>query len=126
MVKILGIAVAGGFGALSRYGLHAVVSRFAGESFPWGTLVVNVLGCFLLGLLAELGQYRYHWSAEWRLIAFTGFMGSFTTFSTFALDTGGFMRTHQYGLALANLLAHNVIGVAALLGGLALARQFTS
>lgn len=118
MTKILLVAVAGGAGALARYGLGSAVQRWSGLSFPVGTLAVNVVGCFFFGLLAGLAEQRLPMSKETELILFTGFMGAFTTFSTYAFHTGLFLHEKQWGFALLNLCAHNVGGVVVLLTGL--------
>ena len=97
------LAVFGSIGTLARYGLQGVVQNRAGSTFPAGTLMVNLLGCFLLG---GLGQYSFtHMSvpADWRVGLTVGFFGAFTTFSTFSwetvhlLDDGDWMRALLYG-----------------------------
>jgi fluoride exporter len=120
--KILFMALAGAFGTLARAGLTSVVQRALGARFPWGTLVVNITGCFLFGLLYVLIAERAKSIDATRLIVLTGFMGAFTTFSTYAFDVGTLARSGRELAALANFTAQNGIGIAALLGGLALGR----
>lgn len=122
LYKLILIAAAGGLGALARYGLGGLVHRIWDASFPWGTLVVNLSGCFFFALFWALAEQRLAISLEARLMVLTGFMGSFTTFSTFIFETGMFMRDGQWVMALANLVAQNLMGLVALLLGFAVAR----
>ena len=122
MQNLLWIAAAGGMGALARYGLGGLVQRLWGFSFPWGTFAVNIAGCFLFGLVWALAESRFAISGQVRLIVLTGFMGSFTTFSTFVFESGMLLRDGQYLYALANMIGQNLVGLVALFLGLALAR----
>ena len=81
------LAAAGAAGTLARFTLSGLVQRFAGGSFPWGTLVVNLTGCFLYGLLLALAERRMDLDPNIRRIVFVGFMGAFTTFSSLISDT---------------------------------------
>ncbi len=121
--KFVWMALAGGLGALARYGLSGLVYRINGVSFPWGTVVVNISGCFIAGLLWALFEYRLQISAETRLIVMVGLMGAFTTFSTFVLETGELLRQAQYVLAAGNIILQNGLGVVALFAGIALGRM---
>ncbi len=122
MQKFLWLALAGALGTLTRYGLAGFVHRINGVSFPWGTLTVNVAGCFLAGLLWTLFESRWTVSGEVRLIVLVGFMGAFTTFSAFILETGELMRSSEWLFAAANLVLQNGVGLAALYTGAALGR----
>ena len=122
MQKLLLLAVAGGFGALSRYGLAGLVQRWTGSIFPWGTAVVNVVGCFLFGLLWVAMEERFALSSETRVIVLTGFMGAFTTFSTYMFETQRMLEDSQYLAAFGNLGLQNVLGLAAVILGLALGK----
>jgi CrcB protein len=84
---LLWIAVAGAAGALARYGLSGLAHVLFGARLPWGTLAVNLTGCFLLGLLSELAARTGWVSAELRTAVAIGFLGSLTTFSTFGLES---------------------------------------
>jgi CrcB protein len=86
-VRSLWIAVAGSAGALSRYQLEGLVSRNVRGAFPWGTLVVNVSGCFVLGLLFTVLTERFLPHPDLRAALTVGFLGAYTTFSTFAFET---------------------------------------
>ena len=119
--KLLLIAVAGGLGALARYGLAGLVQRITNGEFPWGTAVVNVTGCLLFGVLwAVMVESRLSISGETRAIILVGFMGSFTTFSTFAFETSQMLRDAQWLWAAVNVAGHNVAGIVALFLGLAI------
>ena len=87
MMQALAIAIGGALGALSRYLMYIVVHRYATLSFPYGILTVNLVGCFLMGLIAPILIDRLLMSSIWRQILLVGFLGSFTTFSTFTWDT---------------------------------------
>jgi CrcB protein len=121
--RLLLIAAAGAVGTLSRYGLAFVVQRWCGAGFPWGTLAVNVSGCFLFGLVWTFAEDRLLISPATRIIVLVGFMGAFTTFSTFAYETAEFLRDAQWLLAAANVIAQNFIGVAAVILGFAVGRS---
>jgi fluoride exporter len=96
-----------------------LVDRFCGANLPWGTLVVNVLGCFLFGILWSITEQRLPGSLQQRLIVLTGFMGAFTTFSTFAHESGRFLHSARYGLAIGHFAAHNLLGITAMFLGYA-------
>lgn len=121
--NLLWLAGAGTLGTLSRYGLAGLVQRWAGAAFPWGTLVVNVAGCFAAGLLWMLAETRLALSATVRTAALIGFLGAFTTFSAFMLETGQLVRDAQWLRASLNILLQNGIGLIALLAGFAVARR---
>jgi CrcB protein len=120
--KLLLIAVAGGLGALARYGLSGVVLRATGAGFPYGTLVVNILGCFLFGLVWALAAERMAIGPEARTILLVGFLGSFTTFSTFIFESHWLLADARWVWAVANLVAMNVVGLGLFVAGLALGR----
>ena len=120
--KLLLLALAGALGTLARYGAAGIVQRIHGTSFPWGTLAVNLTGCFLAGLIWTLSESRWPLSGETRTVILVGFMGAFTTFSAFILESGELLRSAEWMQALANLTMQNVLGFAALFVGIALAR----
>lgn len=121
--KLAWIALAGALGTLSRYGLAGLVHRLNGAAFPWGTLAVNLAGCFLAGLLWELFENRWPVSAETRVVVLVGFMGAFTTFSAFILETGNLLRASEWISAAANMALQNGFGMLALFAGVALGRM---
>ena len=80
------VAIGGAIGSLLRYYVGLGSLRLMGPGFPWGTLIVNVVGCFIIGVFAEMIMRRFNASVELRLLLITGFLGGFTTFSAFSLD----------------------------------------
>lgn len=122
--KLVLIALAGACGTLARYWLSGVVYGVAGRDFPWGTAAANILGCFLFGLIWELAEGRVFLRSEARAIILTGFMGAFTTFSTFVFESAGFLEDGRYLPCLANVAFQTVLGFAAMFGGLSLGRLF--
>lgn len=116
-MKIVCVLLGGSLGALARYGVSLGAARLCGASFPWGTLAVNLVGCFLIGLAFALGE-RSILSPSFRLFLVTGFLGALTTFSTFAMESVGFMRDGLGGPALWNVVANNVGGLLLVLLGL--------
>jgi fluoride exporter len=120
--KLVLLAVAGALGTLARYGLSGLVHRGGGTLFPWGTLAVNVLGCFLAGLLWSLFESRWPVTSETRTVVLVGFMGAFTTFSAYILETGAMVQSAEWLPALGNIALQNGLGFAALFTGAALAR----
>jgi len=124
LLKVAWIALAGSLGALARYGATGAVQRLLGEEFPWGTLVVNALGCFAFGMVWALAEDRLVISGETRFILLTGFLGAFTTFSTFAFETSDMLRDSQWMLAAANLGGQNLLGLLCVFLGFAASRLF--
>ena len=120
--KLVLLAMAGGMGALARYGLSGFIQKISGMSFPWGTVIVNLTGCFLAGLLWSLFENRWNVSGETRTVVLVGFMGAFSTFSTFIFETGDLLRSAQWMYAAANLTIQNGIGLLALFTGMAFGR----
>ena len=113
MFKILMITGGGGAGAVCRYLLAAGTQKLTGSGFPAGTLTVNVIGCFFLGLLGCLLAGPFLVREEYRMAVLVGFLGGFTTFSTFGLETFSLLNDGQRGLALANIFLSNGLGLAA-------------
>lgn len=105
---------AGGFlGALARYGLTLLVQRQVPLStFPFGTLAVNLLGCFAIGIFAGLIEARQLFGPEFRMFALIGVLGGFTTFSTFGYETFVMVRDADYIRAVANVGVHVIVGLA--------------
>ena len=120
--KLLLLALAGACGTLSRYGLVSFVHRISPGSFPLGTLTVNLAGCFVTGWLWSLFENRWPVSGETRILVLVGFMGAFTTFSAYVLETGEFLRASQWLEAAGNILLQNTLGFTALIFGAALGR----
>ena len=110
MIKLGLIFIAGGIGTVARYALSGFVYQLFGVRFPYGTLVVNVLGCFLIGFLAAVAESKFLLSPNMRLFLMAGFVGAFTTFSTFIFETVVLMKDGQVILALTNVFLSVLIG----------------
>ncbi len=122
---VLLVAAGGAAGAVSRYGVSVILLRLLGSGFPWGTLAVNVLGCLALGGLLELAAVSDELTRGARLALGTGFLGAFTTFSTFGVETLRLAEADGAGWAAANIAANVVIGLVAAWAGVLLARHLT-
>ncbi|HIJ90459.1 MAG: CrcB family protein [Desulfobulbaceae bacterium] len=120
--KMIYLAVAGACGTLARYGLSGLVQRVAGISFPWGTVSVNALGCLLFGLVWTLTSERFLGTGELRIVVLTGFMGAFTTFSTYMAETGHLFADGEHWYGLGNILLQNGVGLVLFFVGMALGR----
>jgi len=115
---LLGLVVAGGCGALLRYEVELGVRRRLGPPFPYGTLLINVTGSFLLGLLTGLAEHHGVATGVVTVLG-TGLLGAYTTFSTFAYDTVGLAERGRSGAAVANIGVSLVLGLGAAALGLA-------
>ena len=122
MVAVLLIGVGGFAGAIARYLVDGRVSVLTGGSLPWGTFIVNVSGSFGVGLLFALVMERAALPAELRGPLMIGFIGAYTTFSTLALESWRMIEDGAWLYAGANLLGSIVVGLAAVIGGIALGR----
>ena len=123
MNKLLLVFIGGGIGASTRYGTTLLAGKWFGTGFPWGTLIVNLSGCFLIGIILGLAEKSNLVQPSTRLFFVTGFLGGLTTFSSYALESVVALRTSPY-LALGNIAANNVIGLTLVVSGLALAEHF--
>ncbi len=117
MAHLLVVGIGGFIGSVLRYWLAGFVHRWAQDAFPAGTLVVNVLGCFALGAVMYLVEYREFFRAELRLFVTIGLLGGFTTFSTFGYETFALLRDSEHLQALASVAANVIVGTAAVAGG---------
>ncbi|MCJ7716877.1 MAG: fluoride efflux transporter CrcB [Anaerolineales bacterium] len=114
MYNVLLVGLGGFLGALLRYSVSGVVQQWSKSiNFPYGTLVVNLLGCLLIGGLSQVAEMRGYVSAEARSFVFVGLLGAFTTFSTFGNDTVSLYREGQDLLSLLNIGLHVVLGLSA-------------
>jgi CrcB protein len=110
--KIALVMFGGSLGAASRYGISLLAARVVGTGFPWGTLAVNLIGCFLIGVVFALVDRMRFFTPDIRLLFVTGYLGALTTFSTFSLETVGALRAGMLIQPMANLLANNIGGLA--------------
>ena len=108
MQRVILIGVAGFVGTLLRYWLSGEIAKRFGETFPYGTLVVNVIGCFLAGVLFYFMYDRFLTSPSSRAVVFFGLLGGFTTFSSYGLQTFALLRDGEVFLALVNVGVSNV------------------
>jgi CrcB protein len=121
-MPLLLIGLGGFAGAIARYLVDSAVTDRAGSAFPWGTLVINLSGSFVLGLLAALAIERTVLPADIRGPVLIGFLGAYTTFSTWMLESWRLIEAGSYGLALANLGGSVVLGLVAVFAGLVVGR----
>ena len=121
--KFAWLAVAGGLGTLARYGLAEFVHRINGEHSHWGTVIVNLTGCFIAGMIWMLFENRWTASGQTRMLVLFGFMGAFTTFSALIIETSELLRTAEWMRAGINLVIQNGIGFVALFAGAAIGRM---
>ena len=118
LVRLLCVALGGGLGASARYVLGGLIQGRAGDAlqgtrlavFPWGTLAINLIGCFAIGLLWVLAEER-QMSPNLRMFIFVGILGGFTTFSSYALECFNLAGDRELALTLGNILASNVVGL---------------
>ncbi len=123
MKHLLLIAIGGGAGAVCRHLVSLAGLRLLGPAFPWGTVTVNVLGSLIMGIFIEILVHRLNASSEFRYLIVTGFLGGFTTFSTFSLDVAVLWERGEPFTTAIYVLASLVLSVAAVFAGLYLARQ---
>ncbi|AWK90011.1 fluoride efflux transporter CrcB [Azospirillum thermophilum] len=118
------VAAGGAAGSVARYLLMTAVGQWLGTQFPYGTLAVNALGCFAMGVLAELAALVWSPSPELRALLMVGVLGGFTTFSSFTLDVGALVGRNELAAAAGYVLASLVLTVVGFFAGLAVVRSF--
>lgn len=117
MLRILLVGAGGFIGSIARYSLSTLAHRWIHDTFPIGTLLVNVSGCLLAGLFWSFVEYRGAFSTDARLFISVGILGGFTTFSAFGYETFALLHDRQYGFAITNIAANLVLGLAAVVLG---------
>ena len=123
-MRILLIALFGAIGTLARYGLQGLVQFRIGSTFPYGTLVVNLTGCFLLGLIGQLTLNRIIVPPEWRMAIAIGFFGGYTTFSSFGWETAKMLEAGEWLWASTYVASSVVLGLFLSAAGIRLANRF--
>ena len=118
------IAIFGAVGTLARYGLQGVVQIRTASTFPYGTLLVNLTGCFLLGLIGQFTLNRLVISPDWRVAIAVGFFGGYTTFSSFGWETAKMLEAGEWARATAYVSASVVAGLLLTVAGIHLANRF--
>jgi fluoride exporter len=118
------IAIFGAAGTLARYGLQGVVQIRAGSTFPYGTLLVNLTGCFLLGLIGQFTLNRMVISPDWRVAIAVGFFGGYTTFSSFGWETAKMLEEGEWTWATAYVASSVIAGLLLTITGIRIANRF--
>lgn len=116
LIVLLGIA--GAAGTLARYGAGRLAAALLGTHFPFGTLLVNVTGAFLAGFIWYLMEFKYQWNELYATVILVGFLGAFTTFSAFVLESGRMIHAADIGKAVLNVFVQNCVGFGALFLGI--------
>ena len=123
MDKYLIIGLGGFLGAIARYALGGWAAEKWGASFPYGTLLINVTGSFVLGLFLAAATGRLAIDPRWRLLLAIGFLGAYTTFSTYTYESAQLLLAGAWWPGVVNLLASNLLGLAASVAGIAIGRS---
>ena len=119
------VFIGGGLGAALRHGVNLAMARWLGTHFPYATLTENVTGSLVMGLLAGYFAFAGEVPQHWRLFLTTGFLGGYTTFSAFSLDTALLYERGELGLAALYVLLSVALSVGGLFAGLAIVRHFS-
>ena len=119
------VFLGGGIGAAMRHGINLAAARALGTAFPYGTLLINISGSFVMGLVAAYFAFKGDASQHWRLFLTTGILGGYTTFSAFSLDAALLYERGELGMAALYVAASVALSIAGLFAGFALVRHFT-
>ena len=122
MIQVISVAIAGAVGALCRWGVGRWAVRLFGADFPYGTLIVNVLGCFLIGLIMHISLTTDKLLPTTRLVITVGFLGALTTFSSFSYETVMLIEQARWTAVGLNIAGNLCLGVTATIGGLSIGR----
>ena len=118
------VFLGGGIGAALRHGVNLAIARLLGTAFPYGTLMINITGSFIMGVVAAYFAFKGDASQHWRLFLTTGILGGYTTFSAFSLDAALLYERGEMGMAALYVIASVTISIIGLFAGLALVRNF--
>ena len=122
MFNFIAISLGAIVGANARYILSRYAARLLGPVFPYGTLIINVAGSFIVGWFLVWTSERVLIDPRWRLLVVIGFCGGFTTFSSYAFETMAYFEQGQWWLMTTNIVTNNLLSLLAAVGGMALAR----
>lgn len=120
--EYLWVSLGGIFGACARYFLSRFTAKMLGTGFPWGTLFINISGSFILGLFLVYTTEKAFVDPRWRLLIAIGFCGAYTTFSSYAFESMVYFEQGHWSLFAGNVLANNILCLAGVLAGAAIAR----
>jgi CrcB protein len=123
MTKYFVVGLGGFLGAIARFWLGGYISNRLGTRFPYGTFVINITGSFLIGLIITLLAENTHWNPNWRYLIPIGFIGAYTTFSTFEYETLRSVQDGEYLVAFLNVSLSVVVGFASVWGGVIAGRM---
>ena len=123
LINIFMVAIGGALGALCRYGLCGLINYLYKPQLTLGTIVVNLIGCFIMGLLVSLFHGRVPVSDQMKLLVLTGFLGAFTTFSTYTLESVSYMIEGKFYLAIWNIAVSTIISLPLLYWGMRIGKQ---
>lgn len=124
MEKWFYLIAGGAFGTVCRYVVVGLVHHKGGASLPWGTLAVNLAGCFIIGFLDVIFERKLLMIHNYRILLMTGFCGAFTTFSSIMLETSDLMKEGELGYAVGNIFLTVCVGFIVFRIGVALAESF--
>ena len=124
--EIIAVILFGAIGSLSRFLLSRFINEVLPKNFPWGILVVNISGCFIIGFLAAFLVGRYELNAFWRAGIFIGFLGGYTTFSSFSLDTISLLQAQNYVAGITNIVASLLFSLLATAIGILLGKAIVA
>ena len=121
MIKVIYLLSGGAIGTLARYGVSGFSHRVFSSIFPWGTLMVNLIGSFVIGLLWGISE-QTNFSPNIRAFIFIGILGGFTTFSSYSLETLNLFRDGEVKMGIINILANNILGLVLVFAGFILSK----
>ncbi|HPS19793.1 MAG TPA: fluoride efflux transporter CrcB [Candidatus Omnitrophota bacterium] len=110
MGKIMSLFIGGTIGTFARYFLSTYIHSVVGVGFPYGTFVVNIIGCFIIGFIAAFADNKILFDSNLRLLLMVGFCGAFTTFSSFIFETSGLLREGESVKAFLNIISSVTVG----------------